>query len=226
MTAYIAYLRVSTQKQGQSGLGLEAQQEAVARFLRSGDIVMQTFVEIESGKNTDRPQLGAAMAACRHTGARLLIAKLDRLARDVAFIAALMKSDVRFTAADMPDADPFRLHIEAAIAEEEARKISARTKAALAAARARGTVLGGFRGRHLTAAERALGTQRANSKKAAAAHARALAVMPVIEQARQAGASTLAAVAAALNAQGLATVQGGVWHPAQVQRVLRAAQAA
>lgn len=151
MTAYIAYLRVSTDRQGKSGLGLEAQQEAVSLFARGDDAIIATLVEIESGRNSERPQLAAALRQCRQFGATLLIAKLDRLARDVAFVATLMKSDVRFIAADMPEADPFRLHIESAIAEEESRKISARTKAALAAAKARGVKLGGFRGRGLNA---------------------------------------------------------------------------
>jgi DNA invertase Pin-like site-specific DNA recombinase len=119
--AWVIYLRVSTARQGRSGLGREAQEEAVRRFLGT-TAPLATFTEIESGKNPDRPQLAAALDHCRRTGARLLIAKLDRLARDVAFIATLMKSDVKFTVADMPDADPFRLHIEASNAEEEARR--------------------------------------------------------------------------------------------------------
>ena len=225
MSTYIAYLRVSTQKQGQSGLGLEGQQESVKRFLRQGDTIVASFVEVESGRNCDRPQLTAAMAACRRHGARLLIAKLDRLARDVAFIATLMKSDVKFTACDMPDADPFRLHIEAAIAEEEARKISARTKAALAAAKARGIALGGFRGRHLTAMERVKGSIKANAARASNARARALSFMPLIEEVRAAGANTMSAIARALNARGVRTALGGEWQAVQVQRLLRAASA-
>ena len=217
MATFIAYLRVSTQKQGQSGLGMDAQQEAVRRFIREGDVVTETYVEVESGRNDERPQLATAMAACRRLGARLLIAKLDRLARDVAFIATLMKSDVRFTACDMPDADPFRLHIEAAIAEEEARKISARTKAALAAAKARGVLLGGFRGRHLTEAERATG----RAKQAAEARARAVALLPIVEQVRATGATTLAAIADGLNGRGIPTAKGGSWAPVLVMRLLR-----
>jgi DNA invertase Pin-like site-specific DNA recombinase len=225
MTAYIAYLRVSTQKQGQSGLGLEAQQETVARFLRPGDTVVQTFVEVESGKNDDRPQLSAALAACQRTGSKLLLARLDRLSRSVRFVSTLMESGTPFVAADMPHASDFELHIRAAVAQEERRLAQARTKAALAAARVRGVRLGGFRGRHLTPSERAAGTAKVNANKAAAARARALAVMPVIDQARAAGASTLSTIAAALNKRGLRTAQGGAWHPTQVQRVLRAASA-
>jgi DNA invertase Pin-like site-specific DNA recombinase len=209
MTTYIAYLRVSTTKQGHSGLGLEAQQEAVRRFLRPDDVLLETVVEVESGRDCARPQLAAAMAACRSRGSKLLIAKLDRLARDVAFVAALMKSDVKFVACDMPDADPFRLHIEAAIAEEEARKISARTKAAMAVARERGVRFGGFRGRHLSDVERATGRTKANAAKTAAARARATSLMPVIEEIKASGVSGWTAIAAALNERGVATVRGG-----------------
>ena len=143
---WVIYKRVSTVRQGESGLGLEAQDAAIARLIGNCNIIA-TFTEIESGRRCDRPQLAAAIAKCRETNARPVIGKLDRLARDVHVIAGLMKSDVKFVTADMPDADPFRLHIEAAIAEEEARKISARTCAALAAAKARGVKLGGYRSR-------------------------------------------------------------------------------
>jgi DNA invertase Pin-like site-specific DNA recombinase len=216
MTAFIAYLRVSTQKQGASGLGMEAQQEAVRSFTAGSHTVIKTFVEVESGRNNERPQLAAAMVECRRTGATLLIAKLDRLARDVAFIATLMKSDVKFTAVDMPDADPFRLHIEAAIAEEEARKISARTKSALAAAKARGVVLGGFRGHVPSDAERGL----AQATRIATADVRARSVVPTIMALKTAGAKTLRELADGLNKAGIATPRGGLWQPVQVQRVL------
>lgn len=216
---YVSYFRVSTAKQGASGLGLEAQQQAVARFLRADDAIVATFTEVESGRNSERPQLAAAMAACRMLGARLLIGKLDRLARDVAFVASLMKSDVKFIAADMPDADAFRLHLEAAIAEEEARKISERTKAALAAARARGVVLGGFRGRAPTDADRAAGLAARQS----AARARAMALRPILEELRGAGVTTLAAVAENLNQRGIPAPRGGAWAPAQVGRLMAVA---
>ena len=144
---FVSYLRVSTDKQGRSGLGIEAQREAVARFLNGGTwTLLAELVETESGKNADRPQLRAAIAHCRKTGATLLIAKLDRLARNVAFISTLMEQGVPFVACDMPTATPFMLHIYAAMAEEEARAISQRTKLALAAAKARGKKLGGWRG--------------------------------------------------------------------------------
>lgn len=221
MTAYVEYYRVSTDKQGRSGLGLEAQQEAVRRFLKDGDTTVRPpFVEVESGKNDDRPQLLAAMAVCRKTGATLLIAKLDRLARDVAFIATLMKSDVRFVACDMPDADPFRLHIEAAIAEEEARKISQRTKAALAAAKARGVKLGGYRGFDLTEEQRVKGAERSASVRAEGASKRAGGLMPMIDTIRAEGITSLGGIAKALNERGILTAKGGQWQAVQVKRLL------
>lgn len=151
---YIAYYRVSTQKQGASGLGLEAQQEAVRRYLNGGDWeLINEFVETETGKGADalakRPQLRAALEECRRSGARLLIAKLDRLARNVHFITGLMeasrgngKNAVKFVACDMPDANDLTIHLMAAFAEHEARRISERTKDALAMAKKRGVVLG------------------------------------------------------------------------------------
>jgi len=142
-TRYIAYYRVSTIRQGQSGLGLEAQRAATAAFIKSADcILVGEFTEVESGKRANRPELAEAIKACRDGGAILLIAKLDRLARNVHFISALLESGVKFTAIDMPNADRFMLHVYAAMAEEEARRISERTTAALAAAKARGVRLG------------------------------------------------------------------------------------
>jgi DNA invertase Pin-like site-specific DNA recombinase len=218
MNAFIAYLRVSTDKQGKSGLGLEAQQESVRRFLRDQDKLVASFIEVESGRNCQRPQLQAAFEKCRSLRAKLLIAKLDRLARDVAFIAALMKSDVKFIACDMPDADPFRLHIEAAIAEEEARKISSRTRAALAAAKARGIVLGGFRGRQLTDADCIKGNALRSSK----AQARAASLVPFLDEIISTGALSLRALADGLNVRGIPAPRGGVWQAVQVKRLLSA----
>lgn len=220
MPSFIAYLRVSTQKQGASGLGLEGQQAAIQRFLGPSDRLVASYVEIESGRLCERPRLAEAMAECRRTGARLLIAKLDRLARSVRFISTLMESDIGFVACDMPDADPFRMHIEAAISEEEARKISARTRAALTAAKARGVRLGGWRGRHLTASERAKGSALANAGRAAEARTRALEIAPHIEVARAAGSHTPSAIAKALNAQGITTYAGASWSAVQVSRAL------
>ena len=143
MTRYVVYLRVSTARQGASGLGIEAQREAVARYVAgAGGQIVAEVVETESGKRSTRPELARALAVCRAHKAILLIAKLDRLARNVAFIAGLMETKVPFMAADMPTATPFMLHVYAAMAEAEGKAISARTKAALAAAKARGVKLG------------------------------------------------------------------------------------
>jgi len=216
--AWVVYLRVSTAKQGRSGLGQEAQEEAVRRFL--GSVTpLATYTEVESGKNDDRPQLAAALDHCRRSGARLLIAKLDRLARDVAFVAALMKSDVKFTACDMPDADAFRLHIEAAIAEEERRKISERTKAALAAAKARGVKLGGVRaGQHrLTTEDKARSAERQTAR--ADAYASSIALQ--LAELRSEGARSLAQLAEGLNSRGIGTPRGKAWTPMQVLRMTK-----
>jgi DNA invertase Pin-like site-specific DNA recombinase len=143
---FVAYLPVGTDRQGQSGLGLEAQRALVKTFCWDDCPPVAEFVEVESGKDNDRPQLALALAECRRRKATLVIAKLDRLGRRLPFISGLMDEDVPFEAADMPHADRFRLHLEAVIAEDERRRISERTKAALAAAKERGTKRGGFRG--------------------------------------------------------------------------------
>ena len=142
MTNYIAYYRVSTDKQGIAGLGMDAQREAVSRFIIGRGTLMGEFTEVESGRKANRPQLLAALEECRRRRAVLLIARLDRLARNVAFIANLMNSDVEFVAVDMPTANRLTIHILAAVAEHEREMISKRTKDALTAAKARGTTLG------------------------------------------------------------------------------------
>src|SRR5271154_3347795 len=144
---FISYLRVSTARQGASGLGLEAQREAVSRYLNGGHWqLVQELVEVESGKRNDRPAIAEALRLCRLHRATLIIAKLDRLARNVHFISSLMEAGVEFVAVDFPQANRLTVHILAAVAEHEASMISARTKAALAAAKARGVKLGGQRG--------------------------------------------------------------------------------
>ena len=218
MTAFVAYLRVSTQKQGESGLGLDAQRESVRRFLGTNDVLLATFTEVESGKNCNRPQLKSAIDRCRLTGATLLVAKWDRLSRNVAFLSRLMESDVPLLAADNPHATRFTLHILAAVAEHEADAISKRTKAALAAAKARGKKLGGWRGRHLTRAERRLGT----SVRVAEAKARAAQVAPVIDELQNSGARTLQALASGLNERGILAPRGGRWAASQVRATLLA----
>src|SRR5271155_3430985 len=144
---FISYLRVSTARQGESGLGLEAQRDAVTGYLNGGDwTLVREVVEVESGKRNDRPAIAEALSLCRLHNATLVIAKLDRLARNVHFISSLMESGVEFVAVDFPQANRLTVHILAAVAEHEAAMISARTKAALGAAKARGVKLGGQRG--------------------------------------------------------------------------------
>jgi DNA invertase Pin-like site-specific DNA recombinase len=184
---FVSYFRVSTDKQGRSGLGLDAQREAVSQFLSGrGAAVIAEFVEIESGSKNDRPQLALALETCRRHKATLLIAKLDRLARNVAFIANLMDSATDFVAVDMPHASRLVLHVMAAFGEHEREMISQRTKAALAAAKARGVKLG-----------------LNGARIAAQNHAEAVAYAATIEEhvnsARASGAKTLTAIAAYLN---------------------------
>lgn len=214
MKRFIAYYRVSTTKQGQSGLGLEAQQQAVRHYLNGGawELVGE-FTEIESGKKDDRPQLAAALAACRKHKATLVIAKLDRLARNVAFIANLMEAGTDFVAVDMPEANKLVLHIMAAMAQHEREAISARTKAALAAAKARGKTLGGFRG---VTVDQALGTQ-ANAQKA-----REWAQGEIGQEIADMKARgwSLWEIAHHLNDLGVKTRRGGEWQAVTVKRVL------
>ncbi|MBI0539130.1 recombinase family protein [Roseomonas sp. KE2513] len=216
-TRFVAYLRVSTDKQGRSGLGLEAQRAAVAAHVEGarGRIVAE-HVEVESGRRKDRPQLALALEAARALRGTLVIAKLDRLARNVAFVSNLMESGVEFVAADLPTVNRLTVHILAAVAEEEARMISARTKAALAAAKARGVVLGnpGLLARDPVLAARANAVQVVNARR------RADAVQPYLDAARRAGATTLAEMAEALMARGVPAPRGGRrWSPAQVRRI-------
>ena len=219
---FISYLRVSTAQQGASGLGLEAQREAVVTYLNGGrwDLVKEV-VEIESGKRNDRPALASAVRLCRKHRATLVIAKLDRLARNVDFIANLMESGVEFVAVDMPQANKFTVHIMAAVAEQEAEAISKRTKAALTAAKARGKVLGGRRVSKARFAEIRQSALEAKAQKAEKSRAE---LLPIIANLRAAGATSLRQIAAGLNAQEVPTPRGaGEWSAVQVQRVLRGA---
>ncbi len=217
---FVCYLRVSTDKQGRSGLGLEAQQAAITAFLAPADkLLAPPFIEVESGKNSDRPQLREAMARCRKTGATLLIARLDRLARNVRFIATLMEEGVPFVACDMPTATPFMLHIYSAVAEEEARAISRRTKAALAAAKARGVKLGGDRGyRPVAAPEGRLGGDAVRREADHAAHRVTVAIDAI--RAGHGADMSLQGLARALASAGVATPRGGAWTATAVRRVL------
>lgn len=212
---FIAYYRVSTQKQGASGLGLEAQQAAVGRYLNGGAWeLIGEFREIETGKGADalakRPQLRAALDACRKQGATLLIAKLDRLARNVHFVSGLLETGVEFVAADMPQANKVMIQMHAVMSEWERDQISVRTKAALAAAKARGVVLGAAGSDNL----------RANvEERQRAANAFAARLRPLFDGMKGRGLSQRAMVEE-LNAVGVPAPKGGPWRLSQVQRVL------
>ena len=218
MKPIVTYIRVSTAQQGRSGLGLEAQTEALARFAESeGFTIVASFTEVETGKGADalerRPELAKALASARKHKCPVGVAKLDRLSRDVAFISGLMAQRVPFIVAELgADADPFMLHLFAALAEKERSVISQRTRAALQAAKARGQVLGNPR----------LAEVRGNSSASLKAQAglAAAKVLPYIKEAQKAGATTLRAIADALNARGIATPRGGVWHATSVKNVL------
>jgi DNA invertase Pin-like site-specific DNA recombinase len=213
---FIAYYRVSTNKQGQSGLGLEAQQAAVRAYLNGGDwSLLHEYQEIETGKGHDaiakRPQLRAALVACQKQEATLIIAKLDRLARNVHFVSGLMESKVRFVACDMPEANELTIHIMAAFAEHEAKRISQRTKEALAIAKARGQKLG------LSGPSNLKPNIEARQGLAQAFAAR---LAPLFESMQARGLSHRA-MADELNNLGVTTPKGGIWHLTQVQRVIQ-----
>ncbi len=204
----VTYFRVSTDRQGQNGLGLDAQQAAVAAYV-AGRTFLGEFVEVESGRKDDRPQLAAALALCRQHKARLVIAKLDRLARSVAFISGLMESGVEFVAADMPDAGRLTVHILAPVAEHEREMISQRTRDALAAAKARGTRLGNPRP-ELAKMRAAYAGKVADFRATVAPQIRVL----------QAEGRSLRGIAAELNARGVSASRGGSWHAGSVRAVL------
>ncbi|MTK63861.1 MAG: resolvase [Methanobacterium sp.] len=214
---FVAYLRVSTEAQGRSGLGLEAQREAVRQFLNGGAWeLLAEFVEVERGKKDDRPKLAEALHLCKLTGAKLVIAKLDRLSRDAHFLLGLQKEGAQFVAADMPDANELTVGIMALVAQQERKAISERTKAALAAAKARGTKLGNPNGaRHLQGYGN--GAAIAAVKANADTLARSLReiVLPL-----QASGTSLRGIADALNAQGILTPRHGQWHASSVGRLL------
>lgn len=215
---FVAYLRVSTAQQGRSGLGLDAQRTAVHRFVsdRGGKIIAPEFVEVETGKNNDRPELAKALKRCRATGATLVVAKLDRLSRNAAFLMTLRDSGVAFVAADMPEANTLTVGIMALMAQHEREAISARTKAALAAAKARGTKLGGLReGAADIAQHQREGVEAAKAK----ADAR---VRDVADDLRALAAEGLSlnAMAKRLNEQGVTAARGGQWTATGVRRAL------
>jgi DNA invertase Pin-like site-specific DNA recombinase len=223
MRQIIAYVRVSTGKQGKSGLGIEAQRQAIARFAAAeGREVAAEFVEVETGKGSDalerRPKLAEALAKARKAKAPVVVAKLCRLSRDVAFISGLMAQRVPFIVAELgADADPFMLHIYAALAEKERALIADRTRAALAQKKAQGAVLG-----NRTNLPEAQAKGVAVNRKAADAFA--ANVLPIVRQIQAAGATTFRAIAAALNDRGVRTARGGAWHDSTVRNLLARGQ--
>lgn len=215
MATYVAYYRVSTDKQGRSGLGLEAQRAAAQAFIRAGDAILAEFTEVESGRRCDRSQLAAALAAARRHKATLLIAKLDRLSRDTQFILKLHSGKVPIKICDMPEANEFMLTIMAAVASHEAKMIRQRTKDALAAAKARGVRLGRPKG---TKTPTALGV----AARQRIADEFAQTVELEIMRLRQRKITTLQGIADSLNLhETLRAPRGGMWRPATVRRVLR-----
>lgn len=229
----VGYIRVSTGQQGRSGLGLEAQRRAIEAFCSAEGVeLVEVFREVETGKGSDaldrRPELLAAMTAAKKLKCHVIVAKLDRLSRDVHFISGLMTQRVPFVVAELGfDADPFLLHLYAALAEKERALISQRTKAALAATKrkievngqhvtTRGTVI--TRLGHPSPVEAA---RRAREGAVARANETAEAVSPVIGEIMATGVKSLAGIASALNARGVKTSRGSKWHPAQVARIIR-----
>ncbi|MFC3816394.1 recombinase family protein [Lysobacter sp. GCM10012299] len=218
----VGYYRVSTRQQGASGLGLEAQQAAVQDYARTnGAQLVATFTEVESGKRDDRPELSKALRLARLTGATLVIAKLDRLSRNAAFLLTLRDSGVSFVCADMPHADSLTIGVLALVAQQEREAISRRTRDALAAAKRRGQTLGNPNG--AAALRRAgKGNHAATAAKQRRAAVRAATLTPVIEEIRQRGLTTLRAIADELNARGIQTATGKRWHPTSVARAIGA----
>ena len=219
MSQAISYLRVSTQQQGKSGLGVEAQRLAIARFAEAEGIeIVGEHVEIETGKGADaldrRPKLAEALAEARRLHCPVIVAKLDRLSRDVHFISGLMAHRVAFIVAELgADADPFMLHLFAALAEKERALISQRTKAALAAKKGQGVTLGN---RTNLAAAQAKGTETVKVR----ADQFAGNVLPIVEKIRASGVTTLAGIAEALNERGVRTARGGAWYAMTVKNLL------
>lgn len=213
---YVTYYRVSTQRQGQSGLGLEAQRSAVQNYLAGKEIIAE-YTEVESGRKSDRPQLTAALALAKKHKATLVIAKLDRLARNVHFISGLLESGVQFVAVDMPEADRTFLQMAAVFAEWEARKISERTKAALQAAKERGTKLG--------SPDPLRGSKIGSAALVAKGNLFAQKVAPVLNDIVARVGTNLRTVARELEVRGIKTANGYEhWHPAQVGKLMRRVQ--
>lgn len=207
MSRYVAYFRVSTEKQGKSGLGIAAQRTIIERFLTPSDEVVAEFVEVQSGKSDERAELWKAIAHGKRHGAKILIAKLDRFSRKVSFIASIMEQGIGLAVAEMPNATDFQLHIFAALAQEERRLISERTRNALAEAKKRGVVLGSH-GKVLAERNRIEADRRAEELR------------PVIVPMLEAGMS-LNEIARRLNTSGFKAARGGKFYPEQVKAIAR-----
>jgi DNA invertase Pin-like site-specific DNA recombinase len=220
MDRIVAYERVSTARQGTSGLGLEAQRQAIEAFAAARRAtILDRFTEVESGRNPDRPELACALHLAKVTGAVLVIAKLDRLSRNAAFLLTLRDSGVRFAAVDLPEANDLTVGVMALVAQAEREAISRRTREALAVAKARGVKLGNPNGAAaLRRAGKGGAALRAAVSANADAHARDLA--PVIADIRANGATSLRAIAAELNARGMQTRRGGRWHVSNTGNLL------
>ena len=215
---FISYLRVSTAAQGRSGLGIEAQRTSVESYLNGGDWeLVAEYVEVESGKKTDRVQLGKALRHAELTGATLIIAKLDRLSRDAAFLLRLQNEGVRFIAADMPLATNLTIGIMALVAQQESSAISIRTKEALAAAKARGVKLGNPNGARCL---RGIGNAAAIKARQSKADCRASKVFAIIQEIQAEGITSKNAIAKALNTRAIQAPRGGAWFAASVSRVM------
>lgn len=218
MTKYVAYYRVSTERQGRTGLGLEAQRQAVEAFI--GGEPAHEFTEVESGKHNDRPELARAMDLAELIGATLIVAKLDRLSRDAEFLLKMQRAGVPILFADMPQADKLVIGVMAMLAEWEREQISKRTKAALKVAKERGRNVGGDRGN--LSEVRATGTANSAKRRTETARARARKVAPHIAEAKAAGHVSTRAIASYLNAKGIRTVRGSEWRAGSVARVMAA----
>jgi DNA invertase Pin-like site-specific DNA recombinase len=216
---FVSYLRVSTARQGQSGLGLEGQRASVAGFLNGGDWkLLGEFVEVESGRKADRPELEKALSTCRIHGATLVVAKLDRLSRNAHFLLGLKEAGVDFVCVDMPSANRLTVGIMAMVAEEEARMISARTKAALQAAKVRGVVLGRP---NLTKSISRLGAAVSGRNRSVRARRRADDLRPFVDELTANGITRPTDITKEFNNRGIPTVRGGRWSIGQVQRLLK-----
>jgi DNA invertase Pin-like site-specific DNA recombinase len=219
---FVAYYRVSTVRQGKSGLGLDAQRQAVATYLNGGDWkIVEEFTEVESGKNSERPALDKALAVARLHRAAVVVSKMDRLTRSVPFLNRLLEANVDVRFADLPQIEGatgrFTVQMMVSVAELEAGMISKRTKDALAQAKKRGVKLGGYRGSKPTSKMRARSTVVVQAR----ANARATDLAPTIRKLQAAGAASLRAIAAGLNAEGIPTARGqGIWSAVQVARIL------